>query len=153
MMKDTGENISNALGIANEVMTIEHVELPATVEHTPVDEKYELPPDASEDYKEVRKTLKIIIKKGTESFDEISSLARQLESPRGYEVLATMMKTVADTTKDLFDLQKKTKELKGADKINENPPVNIDKAVFVGTTAELLRKVKYDREVDGDSEE
>ena len=58
--------------------------------------------------------------------------------------MATLMKTVADTTKDLFDLQKKTKDLKGGDdnkKLDETN-VTIDKAVFVGTTAELLHQLK-----------
>jgi hypothetical protein len=53
------------------------------------------------------------------------------------------MKTVSDATKDLYDLQKKTKELKKMDGV-EKPADNItvEKAVFVGSTADLLKKIK-----------
>jgi hypothetical protein len=56
-----------------------------------------------------------------------------------------MMRTVADTTKDLYDLQKKTKDLKGQDK-NDQPSVNVEKAVFVGSTADLLKKIKEQKD-------
>jgi hypothetical protein len=53
------------------------------------------------------------------------------------------MKTVAETTKDLFDLQKRKKDLAGGnEKKLDETAITIDKAVFVGTTAELLKKVK-----------
>ena len=73
----------------------------------------------------------------------MTDLAKQSESPRAYEVLATLMKTVGETTKDLFDLQKRKKDLAGGtEKKLDESAITIDKAVFVGTTAELLRKVK-----------
>jgi hypothetical protein len=53
------------------------------------------------------------------------------------------MKTVAETTKDLFDLQKRKKELAGGtEKKLDETAVNVERAIFVGTTAELLKKVK-----------
>jgi hypothetical protein len=73
--------------------------------------------------------------------ENLTDLAKESESPRAYEVLATMMRTIADTTKDLYDLQKKTKDLKGENK-KDQPNVTVEKAVFVGTTADLLRQVK-----------
>jgi hypothetical protein len=57
--------------------------------------------------------------------------------------MATLMKTVAETTKDLFDLQKRKKELAGGtEKKLVETAVNVERAIFVGTTAELLKKVK-----------
>jgi hypothetical protein len=87
---------------------------------------------------------KIILNKGNDAIEDLTELAKQSESPRAYEVLATLMKTVGETTKDLYDLQKKTKDLltnNGTKKLDETT-VNVEKAVFVGTTAELLKKVK-----------
>jgi hypothetical protein len=57
------------------------------------------------------------------------------------------MKTVADTTKDLYDLQKKTKELNKEDKSRpqDEQRINVEKAVFVGSTAELLKQVKSEK--------
>jgi hypothetical protein len=54
------------------------------------------------------------------------------------------MKTIADTTKDLYDLQKKTKDLKDNGK-KEETTVTVEKAVFVGSTAELLQRVKEEK--------
>jgi hypothetical protein len=103
--------------------------------------------DQKDDYKLARTTFRDLIDKGNNAIEGISDLAKQSESPRAYEVMATLMKTVAETTKDLFDLQKRKKELAGGtEKKLDETAITIDKAVFVGTTAELLRKVKGNEE-------
>ena len=100
--------------------------------------------DAEQDYDLSRKTFKALIDKGSDAIDDLFHLAKSSEHPRAYEVLGTLIKTVADTTKDLYDLQKKSKELnKKPSDIQDTPgSVTVQKAVFVGSTAELLRKVK-----------
>ena len=99
--------------------------------------------DQKNDYVLARKTFRELIDKGNNAIEGIADLAKESESPRAYEVMATLMKTVADTTKDLFDLQKRKKDLAGVtEKKLDESAITIDKAVFVGTTAELLRKVK-----------
>jgi hypothetical protein len=103
--------------------------------------------DQKNDYVLARKTFRELIDKGNDAIEGIADLAKQSESPRAYEVMATLMKTVADTTKDLFDLQKRKKDLAGVtEKKLDESAITIDKAVFVGTTAELLRKVKSSEE-------
>jgi len=103
--------------------------------------------DQKNDYVLARKTFRELIDKGNDAIEGIADLAKQSESPRAYEVMATLMKTVADTTKDLFDLQKRKKDLAGGtEKKLDESAITIDKAVFVGTTAELLRKVKSSEE-------
>jgi hypothetical protein len=105
--------------------------------------------DQEEDYRLARKTFRALITKGNDAIEGISDLAKESESPRAYEVMATLMKTVAETTKDLYDLQKKTKDLltnNGSKKLDETN-ITVDKAVFVGTTAELLRKVKNNEDI------
>jgi hypothetical protein len=143
-MADTFEK---ALGINPVVKTIETVP-----EILPPEEKEEvvedvLSKDAKEDYDLSRNTFKTLINKGSEAVEGITELAKMSESPEAYKALAALMKTVSDTTKDLFDLQKKSKELKGigsdsGKKILDTGNVNIDKAVFVGTTTELLKSLK-----------
>lgn len=104
--------------------------------------------DQKDDYMLARTTFRDLIHKGNDAIEGISDLAKQSESPRAYEVMATLMKTVADTTKDLFDLQKRKKDLAGGtEKKLDETAITIDKAVFVGTTAELLRKVKGNEDV------
>jgi hypothetical protein len=105
--------------------------------------------DQREDYQLSRKTFRDLIDRGNGAIDGIADLARQSDSPRAYEVLATLMKTVAETTKDLYDLQKKTKDLvtdNGRKRLDETN-INVEKAVFVGSTAELLRKVKNNEDI------
>jgi hypothetical protein len=84
-----------------------------------------------------------LIDKGNSAIEGITDLAKESESPRAYEVLATLIKTVADTTKDLYDLQKKTKDLTSEEKkVADASVTNIDKAVFVGSTSDLLKQIK-----------
>lgn len=127
--------LSEALGIENAVEIIPP-KTPEVIINTPHEED-----DIKADYNLSRRTFRDLINKGNQAMESLTDLAKESESPRAYEVLATMMRTVADTTKDLYDLQKKTKELRSQDK-NDQPNVNVEKAVFVGTTAELLQKVK-----------
>jgi hypothetical protein len=99
--------------------------------------------DQKSDYVLARSTFRDLIDKGNDAIEGIADLAKQSESPRAYEVMATLMRTVADTTRDLFDLQKRKKDLAGGnEKKLDETAITIDRAVFVGTTAELLRKVK-----------
>jgi hypothetical protein len=103
--------------------------------------------DAVDDYNLSRTTFRNLIQQGNQVMEDMKELARQSESPRAYEVLATMMKTISDTTKDLYDLQKKTKELRDEPrKPNDNGNVTVERAVFVGTTSDLLKKIKAEKE-------
>lgn len=138
----SSDALSDALGIENikyEIVESKKDEVLPVVEVQP-----ELTEDADQDYILARKTFRSLIDKGNGAIDGITDLAKESESPRAYEVLATLMKTVADTTKDLFELQKKNKELKNNDKLkpNEEQRINVEKAVFVGSPSELLAKLK-----------
>lgn len=106
--------------------------------------------DRQEDYTLYRETFRDLIDKGKTAINGISDLASQSDSPRAYEVLATLMRTVADTTKDLYDLQKKTKDLvtNSESKRLDDTNISVDKAIFVGTTAELLKQVKSGKNED-----
>ena len=131
------KNLSDALGIAHEMEIIPPEPKAVEVMPEPTVPKN----DQEEDYRFSRKTLRSLIENGNSAIGTMTELARQSESPRAYEVLATMMKTIADTTKDLYDLQKKTKDLIGEEK-KEEPSINVEKAVFVGSTAELLKQIR-----------
>lgn len=109
------------------------------------------PTDIKEDYQLARKTFRKLIKKGDEAVDGLGAVAKETESVREaarvYEVMANLMKTVSDTTKDLFTLQKMTKDLmEGEKKEQPTTNVNVDKAVFVGTTSELIERMKQGNE-------
>lgn len=125
--------LSEALGIENDVEIIPPKQ--TEIINTPHETN-----DVEADYNLSRRTFRDLINKGNQAMESLTDLAKESESPRAYEVLATMMRTIADTTKDLYDLQKKTKDLKGERK--DEPTVNVEKAVFVGTPTDLLKKIK-----------
>ena len=138
----TSQSLSEALGIEHISVSEEtEILLPVVMNEQPISAQN---PDQEEDYQLARTTFRALITQGNHAIEGISDLAKESESPRAYEVMATLMKTVADTTKDLYALQKMTKELKTEDKVrpSEEQRINVEKAVFVGSTAELLRQVK-----------
>lgn len=145
------KNLSDALGI-------EHKTPPAAPKQEVIPyEEHNVPintaQDQEDDYRLARSVLRNLIVKGNEAIDEISQIARQNESARGYEVVSTLIKTVADTTKDLYNVQKMTKDLKGPDpdsdprkKNADAGNINVEQAVFVGSAAELLSALKKQKE-------
>ena len=68
------------------------------------------------DYQYARENLKEIINSAQQAIADLSSIASTSESPRAYEVLSTMMKTIVDANKDLLELQKSVKKLKEEDR-------------------------------------
>lgn len=138
-MSKTHNALSEALGVETAIEIIPpKKEVTPEVINTPHEDG-----DVEADYNLSRKTFRDLINKGNMAMENLTDLAKESESPRAYEVLATMMKTIADTTKDLYDLQKKTKELKRDDKRPQDESrINVEKAVFVGSTAELLKRIK-----------
>ena len=90
-----------------------------------------------------RSNMRTLITNGNDALEKLAYVADQSESPRAYEVLATMMKNLAEMNKDLLELQKRKKEL--APQSEAAKGVNIDKAVFVGSTTELLKMIKSNK--------
>jgi len=83
-----------------------------------------------------------LIEKGNEALDGILEVAKESQHPRAYEVAANMIKNLSDVTEKLMILQKQQQELKPKDQQLAPTNINVDKAVFVGSTAELLKKLK-----------
>jgi len=99
--------------------------------------------DLDKDYLTVRDNLKELIGKGTTAIDGILNLASETEQPRAYEVLAQLIKTVADTNKDLLDMHNKMKTIKGEQPQTTNSGNTItNNSIFVGSTAELQKLLK-----------
>lgn len=89
-----------------------------------------------------RQNIKSLIEKGSSAVDEILQVAKHSEHPRAYEVASIFMKNMADLNKDLLELQKRKRDLQISSKDTGSKDVNIDKAVFVGSTAELMKLIK-----------
>ena len=96
--------------------------------------------DIEKDYEYTRANLYSLIEKGQEAINGIMELAGEGASPRAYEVAGQLIKSVADTTDKLIDLQKKVKEVEEDTVKTTNNVTN--NAVFVGSTSELQKMLK-----------
>ncbi len=95
-----------------------------------------------DDYEYARKNLRTLIDNGKDAMENLTFLAKEGESPRAYEVIGQLIKTLADTNKDLLDLSKKAREAKGIKNADDQKPQNVTNALFVGSTAELQKLIK-----------
>jgi hypothetical protein len=95
-----------------------------------------------DDYEYARKNLRGLIENGKEVMENIIYVAKESESPRSYEVVGQLIKTLAETNKDLLDLAKKSKDLKSNKDETQNSGTQIQNALFVGSTAELQKLIK-----------
>jgi len=98
--------------------------------------------DAEKDYKYARAQLYSLIEKGQETLNGVMELAGESASPRAYEVAGQVLKSTADITDKLADLQKKMKDL-DEDK-PKGPSTVTNNAVFVGSTSELQKMLKQE---------
>jgi hypothetical protein len=91
-----------------------------------------------------RTNIKNLIVKGTDSIDDLLRVAKESEHPRAYEVAANFIKTLADLNKDLLEIQKRKQELRPENN-QSNSSINVKNAVFVGSTAELLKQIRENK--------
>ena len=98
------------------------------------------PNDVNKDYDYTRGNLYSLIEKGQEAINGIMEVAGETASPRAYEVAGQLIKSVADSTDKLMDLQKKVKEIDEDNPKTQNTVTN--NALFVGSTSELSKMLK-----------
>jgi len=106
--------------------------------------------DVEKDYKYTRGQLYSLIEKGQEAINGIMELAGESASPRAYEVAGQLIKSVADSTDKLMDLQKKMKDMDEEGTKTQNNVTN--NALFVGSTSELSKLLKKGILNNNDSE-
>ena len=97
--------------------------------------------EVKKDYDYTRGNLYSLIEKGQEAINGIMEVAGETASPRAYEVAGQLIKSVADTTDKLADLQKKLKDLE-EDTAQKTPNSVTNNALFVGSTTELSKLLK-----------
>lgn len=125
-MKNTNEKLSEALEV--EPIEIMPEIFPVASETSLIDD------DA--DY--ARANIRELIEKGNVAMDNLLHVAKESEHPRAYEVAANMLKNLTDMNKDLLEIQKRKKDLKPQTQQN----ITVDKAVFIGSTTELLKQLR-----------
>lgn len=96
---------------------------------------------AEDDFNFARQNIRTLAEQGQVAVNEILQLAKATQHPRAFEVAATLIKNMSDINKDLMDLQKKKNDLLPK---REETIVNVDKAVFVGSTKDLIKQIKQE---------
>ena len=129
-MKNLNEKLSKALNIE-----------PLEIENTST-EIVEVKDSIDDDAEFARQNIKTLIEKGNDAANHIVEIAKQSEHPRAFEVAAGLLKNLADMNKDLLEIQKRKRDLQP--KITQQN-INVDKAVFVGTAADLLKQLKENK--------
>ena len=132
---DKFDSISKSLNIDNSII---EEDFPSEIVPTKIS-KVERD-DIQKDYEYTRANLYSLIEKGQEAINGIMELAGEGGSPRAYEVAGQLIKSVADTTDKLIDLQKKLKDVEEDSPKTTNNVTN--NALFVGSTAELSKLLK-----------
>ena len=116
------------------------VEVTATPEVKPELPTRDVSKELDKDYEYTRGNLYSLFEKGQETLNGIMELADETQSPRAFEVAGQVLKSVADTTDKLLDLQKKLKDI---DETKSKGTTNVtNNAMFVGSTAELQKMLK-----------
>jgi hypothetical protein len=133
-MTDNYDSINNALNIESDIVHVEK-----NTSDLQLNQKTNSD-DIDKDYEYTRANLYSLIEKGQEAINGIMELAEEGGSPRAYEVAGQLIKSVADTTDKLIDLQKKLKDVEDNSKKTTNNVTN--NAVFVGSTSELQKLLK-----------
>lgn len=131
-MNNSYDPIDEALNTTSDIVESKSTPKPEVVKSKDV--------DIEKDYEYSRANLYSLIEKGQEAINGIMEVAGEGGSPRAYEVAGQLIKSVADTTDKLIDLQKKLKDVEDDSKKTTNNVTN--NAVFVGTTSELQKMLK-----------
>ena len=93
-----------------------------------------------------RSNVQNIISLGDDAVKEMVEIAKQSESPRAFEVVSTLMKTLLDANKEFVDISSKKKLVKDEEKYGR-PETNVTNNNLIVSTAYLLRMIKG--EADG----
>ena len=100
--------------------------------------------NVDDDAEFARQNIRELIQKGNDAVEGILHVAKESEHPRAYEVAANLIKNLSDLNKDLMEIQKRKKDLAPQEYKNSGN-INVDKAVFVGSTTELVKFLKNNK--------
>ena len=99
--------------------------------------------DKDTDFQYARENMYHIIERGRDAMDELLEIAKAEESPRAFEVFGQLLKNMTDSQEKLMELhQRKQKMESDGDRQEVTRAQNVTNALFVGSTAELLKLVK-----------
>lgn len=122
------DDIDNALGLTP-LTVYKQANLPATQEQQKED-----------DLDFARENLYDAVVKSQAAVEDMIQIAQQSQHPKAYEVLNSLIKTFADVSTGIADLQLKKQRLQTKQVDEESKTINNN--LFVGSTAELQKMLQ-----------
>lgn len=100
----------------------------------------------NKDYEFVQQNLKNLLGNGNIALESALKVATESDAPRAFEVVAILLKTIADLNNNVLDVHKKAKDITGT-KIEVKQTNN---SVFVGSTKDLQNLINKERSTEKD---
>jgi hypothetical protein len=135
-MSSKFESLNKTFNIEPEVVSteIEKIE-PVSTEIKPEEDVL-----LDKDFEILRGVLHSTLSKSQEALDGVLELAQETNSPRAYEVVSMIVKSINDTSNQMMENHKKKKDIK---KDTGSGPASItNNAMLFCTTAELSKMLK-----------
>ena len=123
-------DIDNALGLTPITTYVEEpsANLPAVVDNEQKDNDLDF----------ARENLYDAVVKSQAAVEDMIQIAQQSQHPKAYEVLNSLIKTFADVSTGIADLQLKKQRLQG----KQEDQKTVNNNLFVGSTAELQKMLQ-----------
>ena len=135
------QRIEKHLELGEEISKNDVKIINATVENVPT--VIDSNGNKDNDFQYARENLYDIIEKGRDAMEELLEIAKAEESPRAFEVFGQLLKNMTDTQSTLMELHQKNQKLENDwDRQEVTRAQNVTNALFVGSTADLLKLVK-----------
>ena len=102
--------------------------------------------NAAENLKDIelaKANIENIINLGDDAVREMTEIAKQSESPRAFEVVSTLMKTLLDANKDYVEMSTKKRYAKEEDTQSQ---ANVTNNNLIVSTSDLLKMIKGEKE-------
>ena len=96
------------------------------------------------DYTLVQSNLKDLIGSGNIALEAALKVATESDAPRAFEVVAILLKTMADLNNNVLDVHKKAKETTNS----KTEIKQTNNSVFVGSTKDLQNLLNKDRSTE-----
>ena len=96
------------------------------------------------DYTLVQSNLKDLIGSGNIALEAALKVATESDAPRAFEVVAILLKTMADLNNNVLDIHKKAKETTNS----KTEIKQTNNSVFVGSTKDLQNLLNKDRSTE-----
>ena len=142
-MSNIDDKLNEVLNIADKVLEKKEEKNPLEIANEPPKPVAPANAEVDTDFDTGRNELYKMLEKGNTAIDGILNLAKEGEHPRAYEVAGQLIKTQSEIAQNLLDLQDKLKKIKD---VKELGPKNVTNALFVGSTTELQKLIKKNKD-------